>query len=183
MKYRWELKKDEDECEKINKFGEDAYKAINSLFDEDELRQQDEDRMLEEAKSRMHFDPDKVSINFSRRRVTDLKGNSRVFLPKKVKSFDIEAKLEMMRVECMATFKQFMAEKCGKSNLTKSQVKGMLSLKTRIKTGEIVVVPTDTTGKFSVMSRASYEQAGLAHTSGGTEAEWGEIEEAQREVN
>ena len=88
----------------------------------------------------------------------------------------------------MATFKQFMAEKCGKngrqkSNLTKSQVKGMISLKTRIKNGEIVVVPTDKTGKFSVMSRASYEQAGLAHTSGGTEAEWGEIEEAQREVN
>ena len=48
---------------------------------------------MEEAKLRMHYDHDKVSLNFSRRRATDLKGNSRVFLPKKVKDFETEAKL------------------------------------------------------------------------------------------
>ena len=188
VKYRWELRKNEDDNEEIKRFGEDAYRAIESLFEEDELEEQKEDKMMDEAKTRMHFDPEMMSLNFSKKRATDLKGNSRVFLPRKVKSFEVEAKLEMLRVESMAIFKQFIEEKCGKngrqkSNLSKSQIKGMVSLKTRIKNGEIVVIPTDKTGKFTVMSRASYEQAGLAHTRGDTEAGWSEIEEAQREVN
>ena len=188
VKYRWELRREEKEIEEIKKFGEEQYEAIEGLFDDDELRQQDEEDMLEEARKRMYFDPDKVSLNFAKKRASDLKGNSRVFLPKRVKSFDMESKLEMMRVECYAVFRQYMDEKCGKngrqkSNLSKSQLKGLLSLKKRIKNAEIVVVPTDKTGKFSVMSRASYEQAGLVHTKGDTVAGWDVVGEAQREVN
>jgi hypothetical protein len=115
-----------------------------------------------------------------------LKGTQGYFYPGRSKA--LEAKLEMMRVECLSVYKQFMEEKCGKngrqkSNLTKSQLKGLLSLKSRIKNAEIVVVPTDKTGKFSVMSRASYEQSGLAHTRGDPDASWDKIKEAQKEVN
>ena len=109
---------------------------------------------MDDAKTRMPFDHCKGSLNFSRRRATPLKGNSRVFFPRKVKNFDTEAKLEMYRVESLAVFRQFLREKCGKfgrqkSNLSKCQLKGLLSLKTRIKNGEIAVIPTDKTGNFT----------------------------------
>ena len=128
------------------------------------------------------------SLNFGKRKATDLKGNARVFLPKKVKNFETEARLEMLRVESLATFRTFMEEKCNKfggqkSNLTKKQLKGLASLKTRMKNGEIVVVPTDKTGNFTVMSRESYVRAGLEHVRGDKVANWGIIEEAQKEVN
>ena len=59
VKYRWELRNNEMRDEEIKKFGEDAYNAIESLFDEDELEKQDEDMRLEEAKLRMPFDEGK----------------------------------------------------------------------------------------------------------------------------
>ena len=178
----------ENEEKEMRKFGEEAYKAIESLFDEDELAQQDEDMRLDEARMRMPFDQDKVSLNFGRRRATDLKGNARVFLPKRVKNFETEANLEMLRVELLAIFRQFMEQKCNKkgeqkSNLTRPQLKGLVSLKTRIKNGEIVVVPTDKTCNFTVMSRESYLKAGLEHVRGDKVTNWKSIKEAQREVN
>ena len=101
---------------------------------------------MEEAKARMVFDEEGMSFNFARKRVTDIKGNSRVILPKKAKDFELEAKLEMLRTEYMGIFRQYLRENCGKygkqkSNLTKSQLKGLKSLNQRIDNAEIVVVP------------------------------------------
>ena len=136
----------------------------------------------------MIFNSDDKSLNFARKRVTDIKGNSRVILPKKVKNFDLEARLEMFRTECMGTFKQFMSENCGKygkqkSNLTKAQLKGLKSLKTRIENAEIVVLPTDKTGNFAIMTCETYLKSGMKHTRGDIEVGWECLEEAQREVN
>ena len=100
---------------------------------------------MDEARSRMIFDNERVSLNFAKRRVTDIKGNSRVILPKRVKNFDLEAKLEMLWTELMDTFRQFVKENCGKyreqkSNLCKGQLKGLKSLKNKIENAEIVVI-------------------------------------------
>ena len=38
--------------EDIKKFGEEQYEAINSIFTEEELRQQDVENQIEEAKMR-----------------------------------------------------------------------------------------------------------------------------------
>ena len=117
-----------------------------------------------------------------------VKGNSWVILPKRMKNFEIEAKLEMFRVEAKGIFRQFLEEKCNKygaqkSNLSKPQLKGLKSLKTRIKEGEIVGIPTDKTGNFAVMSRDTYVMSGLKHTRGDVEVGWDLVEEAQKEVN
>ena len=74
-------------------------------------------------------------------------------------------------MESLAVFKNFMEQNCKKngsqkSNLSRSQLKGLASLKTRIKNAEIVVVPTDKTGNFTIMSRSSYLEAGLEHVRG-----------------
>ena len=137
---------------------------------------------------RVIYDDEDMRLNYAKRRVTDVKGNSRVILPKRMRNFETEAKLEMFRVESKGVFKQFLAEKCRKngaqkSNLTKSQLKGLKSLKTRLKDGELVVVPTDKTGNFAVLTRETYLVSGMKHTRGDIEVGWKEVEEAQKEVN
>ena len=188
IKYRWELKKNEREEDEIKRFGEDIMENINCIFDEEELEQHDEDKLMEEAKARMVFDEEGMSFNFARKRVTDIKGNSRVILPKKAKNFELKAKLEMLRTECMGIFRQYLRENCGKygkqkSNLTKSQLKGLKSLKQRIDNAEIVVVPTDKIGNFAIMTHETYILSGMKHTRDDIEVGWEVLEESQKEVN
>ena len=188
VKYRWELRSQEIEEEKVKKFGGDALEAINCIFDEEELEVQAEEEQLEEAKCRMIYNTENRSLNLARRRVTDIKGNSRVILPKKVKNFEVEAKLELLRIECMAVYKKYIEENCQKdgkqkSNLTKNQIKGLLSLKKRIDNAEIVILPTDKTGRFAIMTRETYLQAGLKHTRGDIKVTWEVLDEAQKEIN
>ena len=143
---------------------------------------------MDEARSRMIFDNERVSLNFAKRRVTDIKGNSRVILPKKMRNFEQEAALQMFRTECMGVFRQYVAQNCGKygkqkSNLSRRHLKGLKSLKLRIQNAEIVIVPTDKTGNFAVLTREGYVEAGMKHTRGDQEAGWDELEQAQKEVN
>ena len=51
---------------------------------------------VKDAKLRLIFDEGSSTFNFAKRRVSDIKGNSRVIFPRKVKNFDIEAKLKCL---------------------------------------------------------------------------------------
>ena len=81
-----------------------------------------------------------------------------------------------------------MSEKCNKkkeqvSNLTKSEKEGLESLRKRVAEGEIVVVPTDKSGRFSVMDMDTYLQAGLKHAGKDRLVSMTEIKENQSELN
>ena len=100
----------------------------------------------------------------------------------------MEAKLEMARQELRGTMARYMREKCGKkgrqkSNLTLGEMRGLKSLKDRIKNGELVVLKTDKTGLFAVMTRDTYTECGLHHTRGDTKVGWEDIKKSQNEVN
>ena len=117
-----------------------------------------------------------------------MKGNSRVILPKLMKDFRDEAALETMRVEIMQVFKNYIKENCRekgeqKSNPSSSELRGLKSLKKRVKAGEIVVVPTDKTGKLCVMARTAYEEAGRVHTSKDEVVGQEEINRIEGEIN
>ena len=188
VKLRWELMSEELELEEKKKFGEEAWDNIDLLYTEEELRNQKLENQIEEAKLIMVYNDEDKSINFSKRRVTDMKGNARVIMPKRVKDFDLETKLETLRVELKGVFSRYMAENCTKfgaqrSNLTRGELRGLKSLRKRVTEGEIVVIPTDKTSNFSVMTRESYEGAGLKHTTGDVPVGWDELEESQREIN
>ena len=115
--------------------------------------------------------------------MTDLKGNARVILPRTARILTWKQNLK-----CRGTFEKYLKEKCDKygnqpSNLMKSELKGLKSLKERIKNDELVVIPKDKTGNFAVMSRNTYEKSGMVHTRGDTEVKWENVQEAQREIN
>ena len=127
------------------------------------------------------------ALDFSKRRTTDLKCNAGVIFPK-TRSFQDEAKFELLRIEAMGAFKNYVDNKCDKwgrqvSNLTKSEQLGLKSLKKRTEEGEIVVLPTDKTGNFAIMERALYDKAGLSHVKGDVEVGWEDLKSAQRELN
>ena len=191
MKYRWD-QMGRDKAEKEAKEEDKAYRiAITQIFTAEENKIMEEEieeqRLIDYAKSRMIYDPLEAKINLSKRRATDQKSNARVIFPRR-SSFDTEAKIETLRTEVMAEFRKFRDEKCGKggklpSNLTKNQQKGLKSLLKRVKDGEIVIVPTDKTGRFTVMSRRAYEEAGMVHVKGDTKVDWGDLKEAQTRLN
>jgi hypothetical protein len=68
-------------------------------------------------------------------------------------------------------------------NLTEGEKKGLKSLKKSIKDGSIVVLPTDMTGKFALMSMSIYMRAGEEHTKKGEEVGIDEVRGNQRRLN
>ena len=81
-----------------------------------------------------------MTLNMARRRVTDLKGNSRVYFPRKARSLEEEAALETLRVELKVLFQNYVREFCKEggvqeSNLTPGQARGLKSLKKRAADG------------------------------------------------
>ena len=82
---------------------------------EDELRMKD-------AEKRCTFDLRNKILDMRKKRATDIKGNSRVILPRKMRNFDEEAKLEMLRQEVRGAFSKYMGEACGQKGLQKSNL-------------------------------------------------------------
>ena len=203
LKYKWETmdevnKQDDEESmnEEMKKFEDPSILARKILFEElftkdelDAMKDDEEDRMMMmDAEMRAVFNLREGIIDMRKRRATDVKGNSRVILPKKMRGFETEAKLEMMRQELRGVFSKYTNEKCGsgglqKSNLSRGEIKGLKSLKKRVKEGELTILPTDKTGLFAVMSRETYQECGLKHTVKDREIGWEDLKQAQSEIN
>ena len=88
----------------------------------------------------------------------------------------------------MGTFRNYVGNFCkegGKqtSNLSASQARGLKSLKKRVADGEVVIVPTDKSGRLAIMTRAAYMEAGLKHTLKDKLVGWQEIKDSQKELN
>ena len=187
MKVKWDLMGEERQPK--GGLEEIAFKIA---LGEEECRQIDLEKEEEDeivcAEARSIFDVETKTFNFAKRRATDLKRNSRVYLPRKARSVEEERKFEAMRIELKSVFKDYVSNSCEKGgkqmiNLTPSQSRGLKSIKKRVADGELVILPTDKSGRLSVMTRDTYKKAGLAHTLRDREASWQEVKESQRELN
>ena len=185
-KVKWELMSRE---EKDRREGADPSNAeIMSILTEEEKEDVEEYEEEQEARRRMVYHADDRTWNYSRKRVTDIKGNSMVVLPGKCRKFQEEANLEMLRAELKHCFKEFRGKNCNnkgeqESNLTKGEESGLKSLKKRFKNEELVVLPTDKSGRFGVMSMKNYLRAGEKHTRGDEEVDMKMVMSNQRELN
>ena len=156
--------------------------------DVDEEVTEDEKEIIAEiaAKSRQPFDQDNSTIDMRKKRVSDLKSNSRVILPKPLDA-KREAFIAVRKEQWLKVFREFIAEKApeGKQNdnLTKKQKVGLAKLKKRIKDGEIVVLQTDKSGKLCITTLENYIKMGEEHTRGDKKVDAKKIEEIEREVN
>ena len=184
-KVKWDLKSDEEEGKKRKN---SADIAMRQIFTEEENEEFDEEDKMRDALRRMVYNPGEGTWSYSRKRVTDLKGNNQVILPGKLKKFEEEANLEMMRTELLAEYRDYVRGNCderGKqqSNLTREEERGLKSLKKRAKEGGITILPTDKSGRFAVMSVGEYLRAGKKHTDKDDEVDWDIIKDTQNELN
>ena len=154
-KFRWEKKKqlEEDLGEENVSVTEEEKEEINIV----------------EAKSRQIFDPINKTLDLRKRRVTDLKENSRVYLPKPLPPQE-EAKIEIRREQYEQVFRDHVRDHCSESgtqqsNMSWSHRNGLKKLQKRKKDGDIIVLTTDKSGKFAVSDVESYLAMGAVHTS------------------
>ena len=70
--------------------------AIDAILNDDEIEEAEEAIKLQEAKLRMVYDTDENEWDYSRKRVTDLKGNTRVIFPKPDKDFESQPVKHML---------------------------------------------------------------------------------------
>ena len=80
--------------------------------------------------------------------------------------------------------KEFTDEKgVQETNLTKGEARGLKSLQKRVEEGELVVVKTDKSGRFSLMSLEEYRRAGEVHTNKDQEVTVEFLLKNQRRIN
>ena len=94
----------------------------------------------------------------------------------------------MMRTELKSCLKQYMRKICDEegnqeSNLTKEEMRGLKSLKKKFKNEEIIVLPTDKSGRFSGMSRSNYLKAVEKHKNKDDKVDLSVTKKAQNELN
>ena len=173
-KYKWDMmSSDDDEDE-------------NEITEEEEAEKEriERESAIIEAETRTIIMKDGKVFDYSKKRATDIKQNTKVHLPKAL-SVEEEAALETLRQEWMQAYKDHCQE-AGKqemSNLTKDEKEGIESIRKRRKSGELVILPTDKSGRFSVMTTETYLKAGLVHTSKDKEMTSEEVKTNQNEIN
>ena len=171
-KLRWEKQKLLDE---------DTGEPVVLIDEEREIKEE------EEAKSQSIFDRINRIIDMRNRRVTDMKENSRIHLPKPLPANE-EAKIEIRRDHYEKVFQKYFQEKCSEkgnqsSNMTQSQLRDLTKLKKRVAEGEIIILMTDKTGRFSIADIESYIEMGRVHTDKDTEVGDEEVKRIQRLFN
>jgi hypothetical protein len=79
----------------------------------------------------------------------------------------------VMRSELLHHHREWTAQNCNckgdqKANLTKQEQAGLKSIQKRIAEGELVILPTDKSGRFAIMSMETYVAAGSVHVKDDT---------------
>ena len=130
-----------------------------------------------EMAGRRVYDDETLTADFRKRRVTDSKLNKRITVPEPAVQ-DKEVKIEAL-VNMLETIVDKEARKetptfhgSGRpgqlSTLTEQQRKGRKSLKSREKSGELVILASDKSGKRAVMRRELYVELMEPHMAGDT---------------
>ena len=142
---------------------------------------------LLEAEARQVFDPVGLTFNHGKKKATDLQENKSVKLPSP-STPHTESSIEILKNKIMEVFKKYKSVNCNKngqqkSNLSKSEKKGLESLLKRINKGEIVPLKTDKSGKITVMGMEEYMEMGLERIKEDKEISFQELQTRQKIIN
>ena len=121
----------------------------------EEVTEQEQQRSMEEAilenEHREVYNPDTHSLDFRKLMATRVKSCPRVEIPPPRTTRE-EALLANREAMVTSETKEYISECQGQrpSSLTRSELKGLKSLQRRKKAGDIIVYPTDKSGKTAV---------------------------------
>ena len=179
LKHKWDCMGQDDEEE-----SNDDNKTEEERIEEERVAQLAEEMA---AQTRMVFDEGTKSWDARGLRVTDYKHNSRVIFPK-AQPGEKESNLEVMRAELLHNHREWVKVNCNckgeqPPNLTSQEQAGLKSLRKSITEGSLVVMATDKSGRFAVMSMDTYIKAGMVHVKDDDEVGVDEKKANQRVVN
>ena len=207
-KLRYEIRnrkeREKDEAYEIGEAERKKPKLDNRLEKKKDEKKKVKDNELNEAEERMIFDPMNGIFNYAKRRVTDLRENVKVTMPKPGNSKE-EAELEMIRKIIMDEFriyknalenidakrdkdKKETTEKDRKrnqewKNLSQKEKRGLRKLVKRIRNNEIVILKTDKSGKLTAMLKEDYLRMGLSKIENDRKVSRGDIKANEDIIN
>ena len=177
-------------CKKL--YSDIGKEVVNGKTVEEEPLDTEDKRIMKEAewqerKSQLAYDFEEKNMDFGRMKATEMKHNKRVTLPK-ASSIEVEALIEVRRKRAVQLYDlcvRKLGEGCegGKDNLSMGEKRGLKSLKKRVAEGEIVVCQTDKSGRFCVLTREQYLEAGQVHVDKDREISLEDQGEIERAVN
>ena len=177
LKHKWDCMGQDDEEEELNT-SEEERKEVERVT-----------QLAEEmaAQTRLVYDGESKTVDARGLRVTDYKHNSRVIFPK-AQASEKENNLEVMRAELLHHHREWVKANCNcrgeqKPNLSTKEQAGLRSIKKRIAEGTLVILPTDKSGRFGVMSMETYIKAGMVHVGDDEEVGIEERKSNQRKLN
>ena len=174
----------EDEQE----FGNAKMRMEISRQDGEEYDEKEDLKQQEcEARTRQIFNPEDKIFDGRKRRVTDLKECSRVFLPRPLDAQE-ESKLEARKQAQTEIYEKYRKEFTNKnnkqeSNLTSIEQEGLKILEKRTRNNEIIVMKTDKSGRFVVTNEQEYVKMGQEHTNKDIEITIREVHEMEKVCN
>ena len=116
------------------------------------------------------YDEDTKKISFSKRKVTEIPTNRRVFLPKPVDE-KTEIGIRNLKNRVMETYQDYKKENCDekghikKDNLSKGQRLGLKQCQEKAKAKEGVYNVTDKSNQFSADTPENYIEAKMTRSS------------------
>ena len=125
-----------------------------------------------------------LTFDNRKRRATDLRQCTRVTLPKPLNPEE-ESRLEVRKRTQKDTFEKYRKENTNtkgeqKTNLSPEERSGLHSLQKKIKEEEIIIMKTDKSGRFLVITPEQYLEMGKVHTSTDKEITWEQVREMER---
>ena len=140
-----------------------------------------EEQQVKEEEYRELYNPETHTIDFGKQRPTDIKSNPRVCMPQ-AGNEQQEAELACREIMTDKTIEAYLEMRQRDSSLTPSEQEGLKSLLARIKAKEIIIYPTDKSGKLAVTTFENYHKQGQVHVRKDKEVNWGEVNEIQNRL-
>ena len=175
---------------KWDSMGREGDEECDADLSEEERIEQERVALLAEemgAQQRMVYNSEDNTWDARGLRVTDYKHNSRVIFPKAMQG-EKESNLEVMRSELLHHHREWVANHCNckgeqTANLSKAEQEGLKSIQKRVADGSIVILPTDKSGRFAIMSMVTYIESGMVHIKYDDEVGVAEKKENQKVIN
>ena len=140
-----------------------------------------EEEMIKDKEYREVYTHENNKIDFSKLRPTDVKSNPRVCMPKPG-SDEQEAEINCREILTDKVIEEYIASQARNSSLTKSEQEGMERLLSRIEAREIIIYPTDKSGKLAVTTFENYHKQGEKHVKSDEKIGWLEVNKIMNTV-
>ena len=141
----------------------------------------------EENCGKMTYNIRSKVLDMGNLQATAYKYNKQISLPSN-ESPELETAHEARRIELLSLFDKVAKdpnykEPGSESNLSPDELKGLKSLKKRIREGSLVIADTDKSRRFAALTREQYVASGLAHTKNDIEISESKVKRIQTTVN